>query len=190
MGLRRRQSAGARMGRLACSQGRNEAERPGRPPIPRTDFPKTSPQFYLVGEPQRHRGPQRLSRRLSRSRQHRRLRPQRAAAHRRSYRTVRRHQLDGHVLPKKFTSFSATITKSNVPPAQAGGSISGRSPAISPSGSRVYFCATKRAADRSSAPRKSFTPTPTGAISFPFMNTSTATTAPVSAPATRPAGPR
>ena len=38
--------------------------------------------------------------RLSRPRQHRRIRPQRAAADRRPHRAIRRHQLDGHVLPE------------------------------------------------------------------------------------------
>ena len=45
-------------------------------------------------------GTQRLSGRLPRPGQHRRLRSQRAAAHRRLHRAVRRHQLDGHVLPE------------------------------------------------------------------------------------------
>ena len=66
--------------------------------VSRTDLSKAAAQFHLVGQSQRRRRAQCLSGRLSRSRQHRRLRPQRAAAHRRPHRAVRRHQLDGHVL--------------------------------------------------------------------------------------------
>ena len=45
-------------------------------------------------------GPQRLPGRLPRPGQHRRLRPQRAAAHRRPPRPGRRHRVDGAVLPE------------------------------------------------------------------------------------------
>ena len=44
------------------------------------------------------RGPQRLPGRLPRARQHRRVRPQHAAADRRPHQPGRRHQLDGDVL--------------------------------------------------------------------------------------------
>ena len=46
------------------------------------------------------RGQQRLPGRLPRARQHRRLRPERAAADGRAHRAVRRHELDGDVLPQ------------------------------------------------------------------------------------------
>ena len=45
------------------------------------------------------RGQQHLRRRLPGAGQHRRVRPQQAAAHRRLHRTSRRHGMDGHVLP-------------------------------------------------------------------------------------------
>ena len=57
-------------------------------------------QFHLVGESQGCRGKEHLSGRISGPRQHRGVRPQRAAANRRPHRTVRRDQLDGHVLPQ------------------------------------------------------------------------------------------
>ena len=53
----------------------------------------------------------------------------------------------------------------------------------------IYSCATKKDADRCSAISRSSRPTRTGATSCSFTNTSTATRAPGSAPAIRPAGP-
>ncbi len=61
-------------------------------------FHKLHIEFHLVGEPQGRRGPQRISGWLPGPGQHRRIRPQFAAAHRRSHRSVGRHELDGHVL--------------------------------------------------------------------------------------------
>src|SRR6185503_13437858 len=57
-------------------------------------------QLHLVGEPQGRRGHERLSGRLPRPRQHRGLRPVQPAAHRGVPRSVRRHELDGDVLPQ------------------------------------------------------------------------------------------
>ena len=74
--------------------------RRGRPRVPRARLPQAAAQLHVVGEPQGRRGQQRLPGRLPRPRQHRRLRPQRAAADRRPPRAVRRHQLDGDVLPQ------------------------------------------------------------------------------------------
>ena len=71
-----------------------------RPRVPRARVPQAAAQLHVVGEPQGRRGPQRLPGRLPRPRQHRRLRPQRAAADRRPPRAVGRHELDGHVLPE------------------------------------------------------------------------------------------
>ncbi len=56
-------------------------------------------ELHLVGEPQGLAGQQHFRRRISRPGQHRRLRSQQAAAHRRLHRASRRHGLDGHVLP-------------------------------------------------------------------------------------------
>ena len=74
--------------------------RHGRHRVPRARLPQADAQLHLVGEPQGRRGQQRLPGRLPRPRQHRRVRPQRAAAHRRLHRAERRHQLDGRVLPQ------------------------------------------------------------------------------------------
>ena len=63
--------------------------------VPRARLPQAAAQLHLVGEPQGRRGQERLPGRLPRPRQHRRLRPQRAAADRRPSRAVRRHELDG-----------------------------------------------------------------------------------------------
>ena len=71
-----------------------------RPRLPGARLPQAAAQLHLVGQPQGRRGQQRLPGRLPRSRQHRRLRPHRAAARRRAPRAVRRHQLDGDVLPQ------------------------------------------------------------------------------------------
>ena len=63
----------------------------------RACLPQTAAEFHLVGEPQGRRRHEHLSGRISGPGQHRRLRSQRAAAHRRLHRAVRRHQLDGDV---------------------------------------------------------------------------------------------
>ena len=69
-----------------------------RSKISRADLPKAVAQLHLVGESQGHRGAKRFPGRISRARQYRRVRSQRAASNRREYRAIRRHQLDGHVL--------------------------------------------------------------------------------------------
>ena len=66
--------------------------------LPRARLPEAAAQLHLVGQPQGSRGPQPLRRRLSRPRQHRRLRPLQAAAHRRPSRAGRRHGMDGVLL--------------------------------------------------------------------------------------------
>ena len=102
-----------------------------RPQVSRARLPQAAAQFHLVGESQRRRGPQRLPGRLSRARQHRRLRPQRAAADRRPHRAVRRHELDGHVLPEhagdRAGTGAATIRPTKTSPASSS-SISSTSP--------------------------------------------------------------
>ena len=102
VGLRRRQPAGARLGGVARLPDRPQAAAAAtrRPRLPRARLPQADAELHLVGEPQGRRGPQRLPGRLPRPRQHRRLRPQRAAADRRLHRPGRRHQLDGDVLPE------------------------------------------------------------------------------------------
>ncbi len=98
VGLRRRQSAGARLGGVAGVQDREEAPRQGRPRLPGARLPQAAVELHLVGQPQGRRRHEHLPGRLSRARQHRRVRPQRQAACRRPSRTIRRHQLDGNVL--------------------------------------------------------------------------------------------
>ena len=63
-----------------------------RPRVPRARLPQADAELHLVGEPQGRRGPQHLPGRLPRARQHRRLRPQRAAADRRLHQPGRRHR--------------------------------------------------------------------------------------------------
>jgi hypothetical protein len=109
VGLRRRQSAGARLGGVAGVPDRpqaaprlSRATRPAtrRPGFPRARLPQAAAQLHLVGEPQGRTGPQHLPGRLPRARQHRLLRPQQALADRRLHQPGRRHQLDGDVLPQ------------------------------------------------------------------------------------------
>ena len=63
-------------------------------------FGKLTLELHLVGEPQGPLRQERLRGRLPRPRQHRRLRPQRAAADRRLSGAGRRHRVDGAVLPE------------------------------------------------------------------------------------------
>ena len=100
VGVRRREPAGARLGGVARLQDREAASRRGRPRLPGTRLPQAAAELHLVGEPQGRRGPQRLPGRVPRPRQHRRVRPERAAADRRPPRAVGRHELDGDVLPQ------------------------------------------------------------------------------------------
>ena len=95
--LRRRESAGARLGGLARLQDDRPA-RWARSRLPRPRVPEAAHQFHLVGEPQGSRRTQPVLRRLSRARQHRRVRPLQAAAHGRTSRAGRRHGVDGLLL--------------------------------------------------------------------------------------------
>ena len=73
VGVRRRESAGARVGRVARLQDDRPA-RPARSRVPRTRVSEVAHQLHVVGESQGPRGPQPVRRRLSRPRQHRRVR--------------------------------------------------------------------------------------------------------------------
>ena len=97
MGVRRREPAGARLGGLARLRDGPQADRPRRHGLPRAHFPQADAELYLVGEPQGHGWPQRVPGRFPGARQHRRLRPLRAAAHRRHHGPGGRHRLDGDV---------------------------------------------------------------------------------------------
>ena len=79
---------------------RKRRRRRGDLRLPRARLPQAAAELHLVGQPQGRRGPQHLPGRLPRPRQHRRLRPQRAAADRRLHQPGRRHRLDGDVLPE------------------------------------------------------------------------------------------
>ena len=72
----------------------------GRQGLAQELLPEAAAELHLVGQPQGPLGPQRLRGRLPGPGQHRRLRPQRAAADRRLPGTGRRHRLDGPVLPE------------------------------------------------------------------------------------------
>ena len=97
MGLRRRESSGARLGCVARLQDRQEAQGQRRSRISAARLPQADVELHLVGEPQRCGWHEHFPRRLPGSRQHRRVRSQRAPAHRRVHRAVGRNQLDGHV---------------------------------------------------------------------------------------------
>ena len=71
MGLRRRESAGARLGRVARLSNRPRPPRPSRrPQIPGARVPQAAAEFHLVGQSQRRAESQRVRRRLSRPGQH------------------------------------------------------------------------------------------------------------------------
>ena len=77
-----------------------EATWPGGPAVPGALVPGADAEFQLVGQSQGPDGAKRLRRRLSRSRQHRRLRPQRAAAHWWLAGAGGRDGVDGVLLPE------------------------------------------------------------------------------------------
>ena len=98
--VRRRESAGARLGGLRVYQIEEKFDGRARPRLSRTRLPEAADQLHLVGEPQGQRRQQPVRRRLPRAGQHQRLRPHRRPARRRTPRTGRRHELDGDVLPE------------------------------------------------------------------------------------------
>ena len=95
VGVRRRQPAGARLGRLARLPDR----RLPRPGVPHPGVHQAAAQLLVVGQPQGRRRVERLRGRLPRDGQHRAVRPLRAAAAGLPARAVRRDQLDGLLLP-------------------------------------------------------------------------------------------
>ena len=72
----------------------------GRHRLAQGCFPETAAELHLVGQSQGPLRQERVRRRIPGSRQHRRVRPQRAAADRRLSGAGRRHGLDGAVLPE------------------------------------------------------------------------------------------
>ena len=98
--LRRRQSAGARLVddlHLPAGSRRDAARATS---TGWSALPQAAAQLHVVGQPQGPHRQERLRRRLPRARQHRRVRPQLAAADRRLSRAGGRHRLDGAVLPE------------------------------------------------------------------------------------------
>ena len=97
VGVRRRESAGARLGGVARLPDRPQAA-PAKPDDPgdlaflERVFHKLMLNFTWWVNRKDAAGPQHLPGRLPRARQHRRLRPQRAAADRRLHRPGRRHR--------------------------------------------------------------------------------------------------
>src|SRR3990167_7964332 len=100
MGFRRREPPGTCLGGVENLQYRKENVRQKGHPLPRERLPEAPPQLYLVGEQEGQGGEKRIRRRLSRTRQYRGIRQERAAPDGGSYRTGRRYELDGHVLPE------------------------------------------------------------------------------------------
>jgi hypothetical protein len=82
---------------LPARQGAQRRQRRHR--IPEICLCQTAGELHLVDQPQGSHRRQRLRGRLPRPRQHRRLRPQRTAAHRRQPGTGRRHGVDGLLQP-------------------------------------------------------------------------------------------
>ena len=79
MELQRRQPAGPRVGGAARVPDRSSAQRPRRSPVPGAGLPQAAPELHVVGQPEGRRRQQHFRRRLSRPRQHRRLRSQPSA---------------------------------------------------------------------------------------------------------------
>ena len=121
-----------------------EAKRSGkaRPRVPGAHLPQAAAEFHLVGEPQGRRGQERLSGRLSGPRQHRRLRPQRAASRRRLRGTGRWHRLDGDVQPEP-DGHRAGIGAAKTRPTKTWPASSGSTFSTSPTPSTIWAAATR-----------------------------------------------
>ena len=98
VGIQRREPAGACLGGLARVSNRPQAERRlRRPGVSRARVPQADAEFHLVGESQGQPGAEYFPGRIFGARQHRGVRSQRPAAHRRLHQSIGRHQLDGDV---------------------------------------------------------------------------------------------
>ena len=100
MELQRRKSARARLGDDLSLQDRASTPWQRRRGLPGPVLSKTDVELHLVGKPEGSIRQERLRGRVSGAGQHRRFRPQRAAARRRLSGAGRRHCLDGLVLPE------------------------------------------------------------------------------------------
>ena len=98
--LQRREPPGPRLCDALPAPHRAGPARRDGPRFPQGDVQQAAAELHLVGEPQGPLRQERLRGGLPRPRQHRRLRPQRPAAHRRPPRAGRRHGLDGPFQPE------------------------------------------------------------------------------------------
>ena len=98
--LQRREPAGPRLCDAVPPSHRAGAARRGGRRFPQGDVQQARAELHLVGQPQGPLRQERVRGRLPRPRQHRRLRPQRPAAHRRPPRTGGRHGVDGPLQPE------------------------------------------------------------------------------------------
>ena len=98
--LQRREPPGPRLGDALPAPHRAGPARRDGPRFPQGGVQQAAAELHLVGEPQGPLRQERLRGRLPRPRQHRRLRPQRPAAHRRPPGAGGRHGLDGPLQPE------------------------------------------------------------------------------------------
>ena len=98
--LRRRQPAGACLVHHLHLPPRKGTARGRRQGVAQELLPEALAELHVVGEPQGSFRAECLRGRLPGTRQHRRVRPQRAAADRRLPGAGRRHRLDGPFLPE------------------------------------------------------------------------------------------
>ena len=98
--LQRREPPGPRLRDAVPPSHRAGPARRGGRRLPQVDLQQAPAELHLVGQPQGPLRQERVRGRLPRPRQHRRLRPQRPAAHRRPPRAGGRHGLDGPLQPE------------------------------------------------------------------------------------------
>ena len=98
--LQRREPAGPCLGDPVPPSHRAGPARRGRRRFPQVGLQQAAAELHLVGEPQGPLRQERVRGRLPRPRQHRRIRPQRAAAHRGPPGAGGRHGVDGAVQPE------------------------------------------------------------------------------------------
>ena len=98
--LQRREPAGPRVRHALPPPHRAGPARRSGPRVPQGHVQQAGAELHLVGQPQGPLRQERVRGRLPRPRQHRRVRPERAAADRRASRTGGRHGLDGPLQPE------------------------------------------------------------------------------------------
>ena len=98
--LQRREPAGARLGDAVPAPHRAGPAGRGRSGLPQGGVQQAHAELHLVGEPQGPVRQERLRGRVPRPRQHRGLRPERPASHRRLPGAGGRHRVDGPLHPE------------------------------------------------------------------------------------------